>query len=47
MRNCYLYLSSFYSTIEDYERAIDYYTLAYKSLIISNKKMFLTSGLLI
>ena len=32
MRNCYLYLSSFYSTIEDYDRAIDYHTLAYKKL---------------
>ncbi|HEY6504360.1 MAG TPA: tetratricopeptide repeat protein [Chitinophagaceae bacterium] len=32
MRNCYLYLSSFYAGIEDYDKAIDYYTLAYKKL---------------
>lgn len=32
MRNSYLYLSNFYSTIEDYDKAIDYYTLAYKKL---------------
>ncbi|MBL7741192.1 MAG: tetratricopeptide repeat protein [Chitinophagaceae bacterium] len=32
MRNCYLYLSSFYSGIEDYDKAIDYHTLAYKKL---------------
>jgi tetratricopeptide (TPR) repeat protein len=32
MRNCYIYLASFYSTIEDYDKAIDYYTLAYKKL---------------
>ncbi|HEX7846994.1 MAG TPA: tetratricopeptide repeat protein [Chitinophagaceae bacterium] len=32
IRNCYLYLSSFYSGIEEYDKAIDYYTLAYKQL---------------
>ena len=32
LRNCYLYLSSFYSGIEDYDKAIDYATLAYKKL---------------
>lgn len=31
-RNCYLYLSAFYSTIEDYDKAIDNYSLAYKML---------------
>ena len=31
-RNCYLNLANFYSQIEDYDRAIDYYTLAYKKL---------------
>lgn len=32
IRNCYLHLSSFYSAIEDYNKAIDYMTLAYKKL---------------
>ncbi len=32
VRNCYLYLSSFYSDIEDYDKAIDYMTQAYKKL---------------
>ncbi len=32
IRNCYLHLSSFYSGIEDYDKAIDYMTLAYKKL---------------
>ena len=32
IRDCYLNLSSFYSNIEDYDKAIDYYTLAYKKL---------------
>jgi tetratricopeptide (TPR) repeat protein len=32
IRNCYLYLSDFYSDIEDYDKAIDYMTLAYKKL---------------
>jgi len=32
IRNCYLYLSSFYSGIEEYDKAIDYSTLAYKKL---------------
>ncbi|HEX6170228.1 MAG TPA: hypothetical protein VFZ33_11060 [Chitinophagaceae bacterium] len=31
-RNCYLYLSSFYSRIEDYDKAIDYYMKAMKKL---------------
>jgi len=31
-RNCYLYLSNFYSTIKDYDKAIDYYTKAFKKL---------------
>lgn len=32
IRNCYLYLSSFYADIEDYDKAIDYMTMAYKKL---------------
>jgi tetratricopeptide (TPR) repeat protein len=32
IRNCYLHLSDFYSSIEDYDKAIDYMTLAYKKL---------------
>jgi len=32
IRNCYLYLSGFYSSIEDYDKAIDYMTQAYKIL---------------
>jgi len=32
LRNCYLHLSTFYSSIEDYDRAIDYMTKAYKKL---------------
>ena len=32
IRNCYLNLSSFYTDIEDYDKAIDYMTLAYKKL---------------
>lgn len=32
IRNCYLYLSDFYADIEDYDRSIDYMTLAYKKL---------------
>ena len=32
MRNSYLRLSAFYSRIEAYDKAIDYYTLAYKEL---------------
>jgi tetratricopeptide (TPR) repeat protein len=32
IRNCYLNLSSFYGDIEDYDKAIDYMTLAYKKL---------------
>ncbi len=32
LRNCYLYLSNFYSGIEDYDKAIDYYALATKKL---------------
>ncbi len=32
LRNCYLYLSNFYSGIEDYDKAIDYYALASKKL---------------
>lgn len=31
-RNCYLYLSDFYRTIEDYDKAIDYSDMAYKKL---------------
>jgi len=31
-RNCYLYLSNFYSRIEDYDKAIDYYMKANKEL---------------
>ena len=32
LRNCYLNLSRFYKTIEDYDKAIDYYARAYKKL---------------
>ncbi len=32
MRNSYLRLSAFYSRIEDYDKAIDYHTLAYNEL---------------
>jgi tetratricopeptide (TPR) repeat protein len=32
MRNCYIYLGSFYTSIENYDKAIDNYTLAYKML---------------
>lgn len=32
LRNCYLNLSAFYSGIEDYDKAIDYSTKAYKQL---------------
>jgi tetratricopeptide (TPR) repeat protein len=32
LRNCYIHLSNFYSRIEDYDKAIDYYMKAYKSL---------------
>ncbi len=32
MRNSYLRLSNFYSRIEEYDKAIDYYTLAYHEL---------------
>lgn len=32
VRDSYVRLSNFYSKIEDYDRAIDYYTLAYKEL---------------
>jgi tetratricopeptide (TPR) repeat protein len=32
IRNCYLYLSDFYSDIEDFDQAIDFMTKAYKQL---------------
>jgi tetratricopeptide (TPR) repeat protein len=32
IRNCYLYLSNFYSSIDDYEKAVDYMTDAYNIL---------------
>ncbi len=38
IRNCYLYLSDFYSSIEDYDKAIDYFSLAYKKLDFTNEK---------
>lgn len=38
IRNCYLYLSDFYADIEDYDKAIDYTTLAYKKLESINEK---------
>lgn len=38
IRNCYLYLSSFYAGIEEYDKAIDYHTLALKKLEVSNEK---------
>jgi tetratricopeptide (TPR) repeat protein len=37
-RNCYLYLSDFYADIEDYDKAIDYMTLAYKKIEQVNEK---------
>lgn len=36
--NCYQYLSSFYSEIEDYDKAIDYMTMAYKKLDETREK---------
>lgn len=36
--NCYQYLSSFYSDIEDYDKAIDYMTMAYKKLDETREK---------
>lgn len=38
IRNCYLYLSDFYSSIEDYDKAIDYFSMAYKKLDVVNEK---------
>ncbi|HWR33444.1 MAG TPA: hypothetical protein VN451_07965 [Chitinophagaceae bacterium] len=38
MRNCYLRLSGFYSRIGDYDKAIDYYTMAYGELGNINDK---------
>ncbi len=38
VRNCYIYLSDFYSDIEDYDKSIDYMTLAYKKLDQINEK---------
>ncbi|MDZ4794485.1 MAG: hypothetical protein SGI83_09430 [Bacteroidota bacterium] len=38
IRNCYLHLSDFYSSIEDYDKSIDYMTLAYKKLDDINEK---------
>jgi len=36
--NCYQYLSSFYLEIEDYDKAIDYMTMAYKKLDDTREK---------
>jgi tetratricopeptide (TPR) repeat protein len=38
IKNCYLHLSSFYSAIDDYDKAIDYMTLAYKKIDEVNEK---------
>jgi tetratricopeptide (TPR) repeat protein len=38
IRNCYIYLSDFYSSIEDYDKAIDYFSMAYKKLDIVDEK---------
>ncbi|HEX5655300.1 MAG TPA: hypothetical protein VFX58_19640 [Chitinophagaceae bacterium] len=38
LRNCYQHLSRFYAQIEDYDKAIDYATLAYKQLDHSRQK---------
>ena len=38
IRNCYLYLSDFYNSIDDYDKAIDYMTEAYKILDKVNEK---------
>jgi tetratricopeptide (TPR) repeat protein len=38
IRNCYQYLSGFYTAIEDYDKAIDYMTLAYKKLEETKEK---------
>ena len=37
-RNCYLRLSGFYSRIKEYEKAIDYYTFAYREMDNMNDK---------
>lgn len=37
-RNCYLYLSNFYSRIEDYDKSIDYYMKANKQLDFIKEK---------
>jgi len=38
IRNCFVYLANFYGQIEDYEKAIDYQTLALKKLDEINEK---------
>lgn len=38
IRNCYLYLSDFYESIEDYDKAIDYMTKATAALENTNEK---------
>jgi tetratricopeptide (TPR) repeat protein len=38
IRICYLYLSNFYSGIEEYDKAIDYYMLAHKKLDLMTDK---------
>ena len=38
LRSCYLNLSGFYSSIEDYDKAIDYYMLAFNELAAMNEK---------
>jgi tetratricopeptide (TPR) repeat protein len=38
IRSCYLYLSSFYSGIEDYDKAIDYHTKALKQLDVMKER---------
>ena len=38
IRNCYLHLSTFYSGIEDYDKAIDYHTEAFKKLDVMKEK---------
>ncbi|MEO7923693.1 MAG: tetratricopeptide repeat protein [Chitinophagaceae bacterium] len=38
LRNCYIYLGSFYINIEDYDKAVDYHSMAYKMLDKLNDK---------
>lgn len=40
IRDCYLHLANFYSSIEDYDKAIDYYMMAFKKLnLITDRRI--------